>query len=94
MSICSSKGGYAVLLRTSVQYPNVGLRALRSLLLIEQCPGPSFDVTISRHSYAWKYRELVTLLVPSEGFADGGFKPPITGPMRKSLTIELPWQLE
>ena len=36
-------------------------------MLIEQCPGlSSVDVTTHRDSYAWNYRELVTLLILGE----------------------------
>ena len=67
----------------------VEIWTLRSFLLIEQRPGPSFDVTTPRDFYAWNYRELVTLLTLSEGSAEVGLEPLTVGSMRKNLTIEL-----
>ena len=46
-------------------------------------------VTIPRDSYAWKYREMVTVLTLSESLAEVGFEPLTIGSMRKSLAVEL-----
>ena len=46
------------------------------------------DVTTFRDSYAWNYRELVTLLTLSESLADVRLEPLTIGSMRKNLTIE------
>ena len=47
------------------------------------------DVTIPRDSYAWNYRELVTLLILSESLAEGGIEPLTMGSMCKNLTTDL-----
>ena len=66
-------------------------RTLRSFLLIEQCPGPSLDVTTPRDSYTWNYREAATALTLSESFTEAGFEPLMIGSMRNDLTTELSW---
>ena len=39
-------------------------------------------------SYAWDYRELATLLIPSEGLAEDGFESLTIGSMLNKLTTE------
>ena len=52
------------------------------------------DVIRPGDSYAWHYRELATLLTPSDSLAEGGFEPLTIKSMRKSLTTELSSHLE
>ena len=47
------------------------------------------DGTTHRDSYAWNYRELVTLLTLSESLAEVGLELLTIRSMRKNLTIEL-----
>ena len=51
----------------------VDIWTLRSLLLIEQCFGPSSrcDHTVFRNSYVWNDRELATLLTLNDIFGCG-----------------------
>ena len=46
-------------------------------------------MTTPRDSYAWNYRELVTLLTLSESLAGGRFEPLPIGSMSKNLTTKL-----
>ena len=66
-------------MQDSTSLSKVEILTLR-FLLIEQCPCDS---------YAWKYRELATLLTLSAGLAEGGFELLTTDSVRKSFTDEL-----
>ena len=58
-------------------------------LFTRNCQVLPLDVATPRDPYAWKYRELATLLNLSESLVEGGFEPLIIGSMRKNLTTEL-----
>ena len=77
----------------------VEIWTLRSFLLIEQCPGPSsrcdstyvhemYTLDVPRDSYACNYRELATLLTPTESLAEVELEPLTIGSMHKNLTTE------
>ena len=47
------------------------------------------DVTTTRDSYAWDYRELAFLFTLSESLAENGFEPLTMGSMGKNLAMKL-----
>ena len=70
------------------------IRKLETFCLSSSVQVLPLDVTTPRDSYAWSYREPVTLLTESESLAEGGFEPPIIWSICMSLTTELSWHLE